>query len=277
MPIETAEHRQRRISWMTDYRKRNRSKILAQAKIYRMVPEVKERRYHRVALWHAKRVALTCTSCGKAGTPVSFPAGMAQCKRCCLVESHRQEAEWRAGWFDLVEPLLQAMRATYTMTKPTPAELPALVRPRSSVSWGARGSVSSGAAYQHEYHAANRERRRIQSRDRASRGVKVAVRRLRAEMVAAYGGACSCCGELNPAFLTLEHLNGGGAEHKKRLGTIGGRKAGPDKVLRDLRRRGWPKDEATVLCFNCNCAKYFRGDGVCPHELERFAAVILCA
>ena len=77
------------------------------------------------------------------------------------------------------------------------------------------------------------------------------------EFVVAYGGKCSCCGESNRKFLTIEHLNGGG--HKERqsegINTL--------TLLSRLKKRGWPK-EYTVLCFNCNCGKN-RNKGVCPH------------
>ena len=29
-----------------------------------------------------------------------------------------------------------------------------------------------------------------------------------------YGRACSCCGETEPAFLTIDHVNNDGAEHR---------------------------------------------------------------
>jgi hypothetical protein len=78
-------------------------------------------------------------------------------------------------------------------------------------------------------------------------------------MLAAYGGRCSCCGETETAFLTLEHLNGDGAAHRREV----------HDAVADLRRRGWPKGEHTVLCMNCNWA---RRVGRCPHEMARVVA-----
>src|SRR5689334_23309544 len=37
--------------------------------------------------------------------------------------------------------------------------------------------------------------------------------RLRAEVIAAYGGKCACCGETEQKFLTIDHEEGTGAEH----------------------------------------------------------------
>jgi hypothetical protein len=83
--------------------------------------------------------------------------------------------------------------------------------------------------------------------------------KLRAEMVAAYGGKCSCCGETELVFLTLEHINGDGAYHRELLRTLGGY-----KVWADLRRRGWPKDGFTILCWNCHMATCHGRP--CPHK-----------
>lgn len=82
-------------------------------------------------------------------------------------------------------------------------------------------------------------------------------KRNREEMLEAYGGKCACpkCPETNPAFLTLEHINGDGAAHRKAVGR--------GHTIADLRRRGWPKDGYTLLCWNCNCAT--RGGKTCPH------------
>lgn len=81
--------------------------------------------------------------------------------------------------------------------------------------------------------------------------------RVRAEMVAAYGGRCACasCPETNPAFLTLDHVNGDGKAHRVRVGS---------HTYNDLRKRGWPRDGFRLLCWNCNAmTRYGR---TCPHE-----------
>jgi len=81
--------------------------------------------------------------------------------------------------------------------------------------------------------------------------------RLRAEVLGHYGGSCACCGESNPKFLTIEHVNGGGRVHRLSVG-------GGLAMLYDIRRRGYP-DDFTVLCFNCNQGSYHNG-GICPHK-----------
>jgi hypothetical protein len=84
---------------------------------------------------------------------------------------------------------------------------------------------------------------------------------LRLEMIAQYGGACTCCTESHPEFLSLEHMLGDGAEHRREVGRNG------QAQLVDLKRRGWPQEGYTVLCFNCNIAKGAKGK--CPHQIER--------
>ena len=83
------------------------------------------------------------------------------------------------------------------------------------------------------------------------------------EFIAAYGSCCICCGEREPRFLTAEHLRGNGAAHRRELGNM----ATGGKFYSVLKRLGWPKDEYSLLCFNCNAAKHLYG--ICPHHTVR--------
>ena len=85
---------------------------------------------------------------------------------------------------------------------------------------------------------------------RANRNRHIAAcrRRLKQEVLAHYGGACACCGESTPEFLTIDHVNGGGVRHRRLLGLKG------MDFYRWLKREGFPTGYQT-LCFNCNCAK----------------------
>lgn len=92
---------------------------------------------------------------------------------------------------------------------------------------------------------------------------RVDSRTLREEFLAAYGSRCVCCGETERRFLTIGHLNHDGAAHRARVGYDG------TQVLRDLKMRGWPKDEGIAIqCANCNMATARPGI-VCPHEVAR--------
>lgn len=76
-----------------------------------------------------------------------------------------------------------------------------------------------------------------------------------------YGSVCVCCTESNKTFLTIEHLHGGGRKHRKEL------PGGIERIIRDIRNRGWPEGYAT-LCMNCNFGKW-RNGGTCPHVVEK--------
>lgn len=84
--------------------------------------------------------------------------------------------------------------------------------------------------------------------------------KLRLEVQEVYGGKCACCGETTPEFLTIDHINNDGAQHRKETKLKGGR-----RFYAWLKRNGFPKDGLQLLCFNCNCGKQING-GTCPHE-----------
>jgi hypothetical protein len=78
---------------------------------------------------------------------------------------------------------------------------------------------------------------------------------------AAYGGyICKCCGETEPSFMTIDHINGGGHAHVKMIGGYG-------NLYAWLKRNNFPNG-FQVLCFNCNHGKHLN-DGICPHKLNK--------
>lgn len=70
---------------------------------------------------------------------------------------------------------------------------------------------------------------------------------------------CACCGESNMAFLTLDHINNDGAEHRRKIGR------GFYQTLTWIKQNNFPEG-FQVLCYNCNQAKKTHG-GNCPHNL----------
>lgn len=96
------------------------------------------------------------------------------------------------------------------------------------------------------WRQANREHMRAYGRRRAVK--------LRAEVLAAYGDACACCGETTEEFLTLDHIDGGGTAH---------RRATWGKVYDQVKREGFPPGYR-ILCWNCNWAYRLMDD--CPHN-----------
>lgn len=98
--------------------------------------------------------------------------------------------------------------------------------------------------------------------DNAARAEYARARRkiLTAEVLAAYGGKCVCCGETEPLFLEIDHIRQDGADHRREI-TQGATYAW-------LKRNGFPKDNFRCLCGNCNFARV-RNKGECPHETRR--------
>jgi hypothetical protein len=83
------------------------------------------------------------------------------------------------------------------------------------------------------------------------------------ELIDAYDGVCACCGETETAFLTLDHIGGGGRKHRK---TYAGKNAALE-IRKELKAQGWPKDKYRLLCMNCNFAT--RHGRTCPHQLKK--------
>lgn len=75
-----------------------------------------------------------------------------------------------------------------------------------------------------------------------------------------YGKNCACCGESRPEFLTIDHIDGGGNAHRKKIQRTG------NTFYGWLIKNNFPEGFQT-LCFNCNCA--LGHAGYCPHERER--------
>lgn len=118
--------------------------------------------------------------------------------------------------------------------------------------------ASSRAYY---YRQTPEERRAARRRVREALGPegRAAARkrehdRLRRQVIAGYGGRCACCGNDYLPHLTLDHLNGGGAEERRALTGRG--------IYRRLRREGFPPGYQ-VLCWNCNAAKHHLGECGC--------------
>ena len=116
------------------------------------------------------------------------------------------------------------------------------------------------------YTKANRDKLRTyhnkwskENKEKRASSTKRYNNKLRIEFLKAYGHKCECCGESHQRFLTLEHKLRDGSEHRKRT------PAGP-RMLNELKRLGWPKDNYGLLCWNCNLATRF-GDP-CPHTID---------
>lgn len=83
------------------------------------------------------------------------------------------------------------------------------------------------------------------------------TKRIKEEVLTAYGGKCACCSESCYSFLTIDHINGNGRQHRGELG-------GGLNFYVWLKRNGFPKDNYQILCMNCNWGKRLHGS--CPHN-----------
>lgn len=79
------------------------------------------------------------------------------------------------------------------------------------------------------------------------------------------GYRCNCCGETQPMFLSIDHVNNDGYKMRK----TGAQKSGAgiySHIWQQFKKTGtWPKSEFQVLCMNCQHGKA-RNGGVCPHN-----------
>lgn len=99
---------------------------------------------------------------------------------------------------------------------------------------------------------------------------KMRNREERTNALLAYSGGtpqCNCCGEFRLEFLTLDHINGGGNQH--RLEVTGSKKGG-HKFFVWLRNNNYPPG-FQVLCYNCNMGRAANG-GKCPYANEHACA-----
>jgi hypothetical protein len=103
-----------------------------------------------------------------------------------------------------------------------------------------------------QYRLDNPEKARSEGRKWA----KVTRDNNRAKVYAAYGDKCQCCGESNPLFLTLDHVNNDGHIERKQFSQGG--------LYSRIIQRNFP-DIYQLLCWNCNTGKR-RNNGVCPHQ-----------
>jgi len=68
---------------------------------------------------------------------------------------------------------------------------------------------------------------------------------------------CACCGENTLEFLSLDHIQNNGAEHRRTM------KNEHTDIFHWVHKNGYPEG-FQVLCMNCNFAKGIMGE--CPHK-----------
>lgn len=89
-----------------------------------------------------------------------------------------------------------------------------------------------------------------------------------------YGGQCMCCGKRDFRILTIDHIDGKGAEHRRKISPSKTTNGGGGKVTyRWLIKNNFPPGFQT-LCYDCQALK---GTGLeCPHQAEmKFSGMML--
>jgi hypothetical protein len=87
--------------------------------------------------------------------------------------------------------------------------------------------------------------------------------KIRADVLRKYSNGsvpmCACCGDTEDVFLCIDHIDGGGNAHRRKIG----KPRGGFGFYLWLIKKNYP-DGFQVLCHNCNFAKHILGR--CPHE-----------
>ena len=68
---------------------------------------------------------------------------------------------------------------------------------------------------------------------------------LKTALLEAYGKSCACCNESNVGFLSIDHINGGGRQHRRDIKVTG------TSFYKWLKDNNYPPGYR-VLCPNCN-------------------------
>ena len=97
-------------------------------------------------------------------------------------------------------------------------------------------------------------------RDRKNQQSRETHAKLRLEVLTYYSPRdvpeCTCCGEQTIEFLGIDHVNGGGTQHRKAI----------HNSYRWIKKNNFP-DGFQTLCHNCNLARGMYE--YCPHQLKR--------
>jgi hypothetical protein len=83
-------------------------------------------------------------------------------------------------------------------------------------------------------------------------------RKLKGEVILAYGGQCACCRENYLPFLTIDHVKACRGKRDQGYGSA---------LYRWLKREGYPRG-FQVLCMNCNWHKRDKLMCLCPYRVK---------
>jgi hypothetical protein len=96
-------------------------------------------------------------------------------------------------------------------------------------------------------------------RERTRETCRLWRQRVRERVLQHYGCRCICCGETQKEFLAVDHIDGGGLDHRNEIGVGRNGTAFYSWIIKN----NFPSS-LQLLCHNCNLAKGFYGE--CPHR-----------
>lgn len=82
----------------------------------------------------------------------------------------------------------------------------------------------------------------------------------KAKFLEMYGYVCACCGEANPKFLTVDHVQNDGGD-RRRFRSVG------TMIFLKEAISNYQPNVYRILCYNCNMGRAANG-GICPHKQE---------
>lgn len=147
-------------------------------------------------------------------------------------------------------------------------------RLNASMAEYAEANAEKIAEYQRQYRESNKEKLKANAKERIIKRTeyvrkKDAARRrelskdAKTRIFAALGDKCYCCGLDDPRFLTIDHINNDGMAERK----PNGKQRNAYVILLDILKAGVPKDRYQLACYNCNCARHYTKDKICPHRI----------
>jgi len=197
--------------------------------------------------YHQHKKLGLCVNCDNRARP-----GKLRCERCA--ETQRR---WRKAHNDETLEKSRAWRADYyRRTRSQRIAEGLCIRCGHAAEDGLR-TCKKCNAYSRNWAKKNPER--AKELERASRSMSTLRSERKAKVFQHYGDSCACCGESEPLFLTIDHIQNDGAQHRKQINARNG-----TDIYRWIVLHDFPVGLQT-LCRNCNWGKHANG-GICPHK-----------
>ena len=137
----------------------------------------------------------------------------------------------------------------------------------ASILWKERNSILTSLNAKADRKRRNEDVKRYREKypDRVKESARKLNEKLRLDALVQYGGMCTCCGFSDlkrklhgKTFLEIDHIQGGGRQHRKEVGNI----------YQWLKNNNYP-DGYRVLCRGCNNAMEPNGIKCILHTQEK--------